>query len=150
MNKQEIEALKLTSEENSQLNDFIGKAVRNNYTFGVLTQRVAVTPKMGVQELYNQSEETLITYAGLLDKNIKGHITNFDPRARGEKAYMIGRVKGSDLLNILQLIIKEKAYNTEVENAILRKENIKAKLEDLKTPEEKRKELEAELSLLEA
>lgn len=149
ISKEKLEKLKLDSEENATLNGFIGKAVRNNYTFTIYTNKAGVAPSGGIQQVYNQAVDTLITYAGILDKNIRGHNTNFDPLADGETALMVGRVKATDLLSILQLIIREKTYNEEMRRKEMAIKELRARIDDLKTPAEKRADLEKDLILLE-
>lgn len=141
ISKDKLQKIKLTAEENTQLNSFIGKAVRSNYKVNVLTNRAGVSPSNGIQELYNQNTETLIIYAGILDKSIKGHTSNHDPLAEGESAYMVGEVKGTDLLHVLDLIIREKTYNRAVNENEAAIKLLQAQLDDLKTPEERKGDL---------
>ena len=148
ISKEKIQSIKLSGDENSHLNDFIGKAVRGNYKFNILTNKVGVAPQCGVQEVYNQNTETLIIYAALLDKQIRGHVTNFDPFAEGNDVFMVGKVKGDTLLTILKLIIREKSYNAAMSERVATANSLQSQLDDLKTPEERRKDIEKQLAEL--
>lgn len=154
MSKEQLEKIKLTSDENARLDRFIANAVRRDIKFTILTERAGVAPIVGIQEVYNSPEDTLGTYEGLLNKQAQGHTTKFNPREpETSKAHHVpgsrDRVLSTDMVVILQLILREKVYNSEVSLRGDTIENLKAKLDTLATPDEQKATLRKQIEELE-
>lgn len=154
LSKEKLDSIKLKQEEVTTLNTFIAVSVRRNFTFTLLTRKAGVSPAMNIQEIYNQNTPTLQIYGEILSAEVtKYGAVSFDALAEGDKAYMTpgaNFVKGSDMIDILKLIIREKVYILETAKRGDHLKAVRAQLADMKTPEEKKAELLTEIAALEA
>jgi len=149
--KEKLEKLKLNIEENKSLNDFIGTCVRRNNKFQILTNKATPYPHVGIQEVYNANTEVLIEYAKILDKKVRDHVGDFNPLAdAADQDLVVNGVIAKDLLVQLRLIIREKTYVSELNSLRAKQANLNAQLEDAKSPEEKKADINRQLQELAA
>jgi len=134
---------KLTAEELKELTDFIGTSVLRNYTFP--SQSVGVSSNT-VQDMTRMSIPSLENYGDWVEKQNQSSGSSFKGR-KGPKKF--GNVLASDLVKFLLNLIKYKEYEEYLERLENKKITLQSKLDDLKTPEELRKELKEQLAELE-
>lgn len=140
-----ISELKLSSEEDAKLDSFIGKCIRRNSKFPLLTNRVGVGSDITIQEIYNQNPESIKQLGKFLNKLINDN----DPEFSSAQAELkFGTILATELKEALKLILKEKEYKSALSKAVAQKRRLLEAQESLKTPEEKRKEIDAELAEL--
>ena len=148
MKKEEVQALQPKPEDIALLNTFFCKAVRGNYQFKLITGNMAVTPTVDITGLYNTNLTTLNTYgdgiASLIEKNAgKGTWR----KSAKDTIYMLPGtfVPAQEALDAIALIVAEKEYYAALAKYQYHIAALKSKLEDFKTPTEKRLEIEKEL-----
>ena len=139
--------MKLTTDERTKLQNFYAKCVENNVVFPSITPGTANNT---IQELLHQRSITsLDRYADVLEKNINSVSRTEKRNGASEKTLPGSDITYRETVEVIDLIIKEKEYQNYVSTMTAKKESLKAKLEDLKTPEELRKEVQAELDSIE-
>lgn len=154
ISKEKLDSIKLKQDEAVILNTFIGLSVRGNFTYTLLTRKAGVSPAMNIQEIYNQHTATLSTYGEILSaENGKHGSATFDALGEGASAFMCpgnNRVKASDMLDMLKLIIREKTYFIETAKRAEALRQARTTLENMATPEEQKLKLVKEIAELEA
>lgn len=137
--------LKLTAEEEVKLDSFIGKATRKNAVFPLLSNRVGVSSKVTIQDIYSSSAQTIREMGKFLNKLISDNDPDFSVEKQSLK---FGTIAAEEVKEALKLILKEKEYKSKLAAAKATKRALLEKQDSLKSPEERRKEIDAELALL--
>lgn len=133
----------LTEIEKAELNAFIVKCVLNNAGFP--SEKIG-TSKVTIQQLINEhSVNTLINFGDFIEKKLTANGSSFKSKM-GVLRY--NNVPATELVSALHSIIKYKEYEEELEARKERMKEVANLLENLKTPTERRTELEAEMLLL--
>jgi hypothetical protein len=134
----------LTTEERSELLTFVGESVFENRAFPSMKLG---HEKVTIQELlHERSDEALAT----LGKQVKKAIADYDPDFSSTTSYKVGGVDADRFVRILKLILKHREYEKYKASLASTKKLLQAELENFKTPEEKKKEIEAKLAALDA
>lgn len=133
----------MTSFEQQQLNEFIGKCVINNYSFpGV---RVG-TSNITIQELYhNYSVKALNDYADVLERSNKR--TSRNDKSSEKKVYNTD-ITYSEFVSVIDIIVKDKEQKEAATKNDAKIKELESKLEAFKTDDERKAELIAELNRL--
>ncbi len=135
--------VKLTTDERTKLQNFYAKCVENNVVFPSITPGTANNT---IQELLHQRSITsLDRYADVLEKNINSVSRTEKRNGASEKTLPGSDITYRETVEVIDLIIREKEYQEYVRTMSTKKATLEAKLQDLKTPEELRKDIEAEL-----
>lgn len=143
-----LTAVALTAEEKAKLESFVTKCVMNNASFP--PSRVS-NARMHVQELlHNRSLSELNNYGAMIfNQNKKSDWNALAAGTEDKSVYGTGHT-ATEICEAIALMMKNKTYMEAKEKAWARKAELMEKLEDLKTPSERKAELEAELALLNA
>lgn len=142
-----METVKLTplsKEEKESVISFIGKSVWENISF---PSNSAGYQNITVQEITNKTVAQLESYGTFIEKSYLSTGSRFG-KAKSQKTW--GSITVNELVTFLELVIKNKEYEAEAKRRESKAKFIKDQLENLKTPEERKKELEAELAGLES
>lgn len=134
----------LTQAEKETLKNFIGTCVFEGAKFPSNTVGVNTVT---IQELFNERTiDSLESYGDMIEKRNNQQGSSFKSK-RGPLKF--GGILATDLINALHLIIKYKEY--EAYKAKLNKKiaQLKAEIQEAKTPQELRAEKETELKELE-
>lgn len=137
--------LKLTTEEDAKLDAFIGKSIRKNARFPLLSNRVGVGSNVTIQDIYNSNSDSIRDLGKFLNKLISDNDPEFSV---GKPELSFNGIPATDLKEALKLILKEKEYKSKLTLAVRTKRSLLEQKESLKTPEERRKDIDAELALL--
>lgn len=142
----DLKSLKLTEVEEKQLNEFVGKAVMKNAHFPLLGNRVGVSKNVNIQEIVNSNDSTIREMGKSINKLINDSDTEF---SLDTKELSFNGIKAVDLKEALKLILKLNAYKSEVSKARRLKQELTSERNALKTPEERRQEIDAQLKAVE-
>jgi hypothetical protein len=136
----------LTVEEKAKLNAFYAECVSENVIFPSL---VPGTNGLTIQELvHRRNIKTLDNYADFLDKQ-KSNISRTEKReGASEKTISGSKITFSRAVEMVDLIIKNIEYENLLNDQAYLIEKFQKELDNLKTPEERRKELIEKLNLL--
>lgn len=142
----DLKDLKLTEQEEKTLFTFVGRAVIKNAKFPLLSNRVGSSSYVTIQEIVNSSEETIRNMGKFLNKLINESDSEFD---EDSKEVSFSGIKAVELKENLKLILKLKKYKNEISKARKLKSQLMLERDALKTPEERKQELDKELKELE-
>lgn len=134
---------KLTTEEENHRYQFIGRCVDRGINFPS-SNKFGVQGSLSVQDLCNSNVKTLAEVA----TKIKKEEANHDPEFSGNDVLKINDIPATQWLEFFRLTIRKKnwnAYATDKRDTI---KELKAKIDLAKTPEELRREAQAELDSL--
>lgn len=133
----------LTTNEKTDLNNFISKCVFSNAYFP--SEKLGVN-KITVQELLHDfSINSLINFGDFIERKLTSNGSSFKQKA-GELKF--GEIAATELVSALHKIIKYKEFVEErTKNAEILK-NLTAELEMFKTPSERKSEIEAKIAAL--
>lgn len=134
----------LTIEERNELMTFVGECVIENKAFPNMKMGAQ---NLTIQELLHERSDADIRNLGIAVNQAK---SKFDPDFSSSNTYKIGGVDGDKFVKILKLILKHRAYADYKLKLASKKADITKQLASLKTPDELKKELMAELDAMEA
>lgn len=134
---------KLTAEEENERYTFIGKCVDSNTNFPG-GSRWGVPGGVTLQDLCNSTPTTLRD----IGKRINKELTSHDPEFDGTEPLKIAGIPAEKWANFIRLTIRKKMYNTLVAEKRAEVKKLKATIEMAKTPDELRREAEAQLAVL--
>lgn len=138
---------KLTTSEQKQLTDFVGRCVIENVQFPSSTIGASNTT---IQEiLHNRSVESLGTYNDYLETQA-GKVSRAERiiGAGKEKTFGNSKITYSEAISNIDLIIKQKLNQEFEERNRKRALELKKELESLETPNERKNKIKAELKAL--
>ena len=139
--------VKLTTDERTKLQSFYAKCVENNVVFPSITPGTANNT---IQELLHQrNTSSLDRYADVLEKNINSVTRTEKRNGTTEKTLPGSDITYRETVEVIDLIIKDKEYKDYIKSLETKKAILNSKLEDLKTPDEIRKELLEQLKAIE-
>jgi hypothetical protein len=147
METKKLSDLKLSSDEEKSLNEFVGKAVLKNAKFPLLGNRVGVSANVTIQDIVSSNDETIRSMGKHVNKLLADSDSEFD---EGAKEISFSGIKAVELKDALKLILKHKAYKEAASEVKRLKNKLKSERDLLKTPEERRKEIDAELAAVDS
>lgn len=132
----------LTNEENSLLISFIGKAVLENISFPSFNSGY---DKLTIQQIVIKQESEIRNYGKMIVKNYVPSGSEFDDE-EDEKKW--GTINANEFVSFLKLLRKYKKSEAVKAAKEKRIAFLKTKLNSMKTEDEIKKELQAELESL--
>jgi len=143
-NQTKSELNPLTEKELNQLNQFIGKCVLQNVSFP--SNMYGSSNNITIQDLAgNRSVDSLKKF-GIY---IKKQLNDSDPDFSDAEPLKFGDIHATDLVDNLKLLIRYKEYKQKESKLKEELRELKRLEDDLKTPEERRKEVAARKAQLE-
>jgi len=134
---------KLSDSEQQVFISFIGKAVLENVSF---PSQTIGTENVTVQELLNNKTiYQLDKYGEFIEKTFLTKSSKFG-KNRALKTW--GSINAENLVDFICLCIKHKEYETHAESVNLKIYNLEKQLENLKSPDEIKADLNAKLAEL--
>lgn len=135
----------LTAEQNTQRLLFIGKCVDENLTIPNYT-KFGVNQPMTVQELASSSDKTLEgIYVSIQKQQNEAGLG-----LKASKPLEISGIPAQQWLDYIKLTVQNREYQTYKKDAAKKLATVKAELETMKSPSQKKKDLQNKLKELEA
>lgn len=135
--------VKLTTEEENQRYQFIGRCVDNGVMFPSNT-KFGVMGGMSIQDICNSATDTLAKIAIKIKKEDAEH----DPEFSNNEELKIAKIPATKWLEFLRLTIRKKNWIAYASDMRAQKKGLQAQIAAAKTPDELRKEAEAKLAAL--
>lgn len=142
----ENKPIALNEQENSARLLFIGKCVDENLALPNLA-KFGVTQLMTVQDLVNANISTLQE----IGKSIKKQMADYDPEfsSSNDGLYIKG-VRAEEWIGFIKSTIRKKEFDAWKRSQLNKAKAIKAELETMKSPSQRKKDLQKQLAELEA
>lgn len=134
----------LSAEEKTKMFAFIGKCVCENRQFR-LGASLKTSMPLNIQDIYNLNVASLRE----IGKTLKKVINDFDSEFTSSTKPLIGDVPAEDVLEVVKFMIRDRLHTKALEDKKETIKELKAELESLATPEERRLKLTAQLAALE-
>lgn len=140
-----VKPVALTQEENNARLFFIGKCVDENLTIPNYT-KFGVTQPMTVQELTSSSDKTLESiYVSIQKQQNEASLG-----LKASKPLEISGISAQVWLDFIKLTVQNREYVAYQKQKAKEVNAVKAQLESMKSPSQKKKELQKLLAELEA
>lgn len=134
----------LTEEQQTKRLLFIGKCVDANIAFTNPT-KFGVEQKITVQELANLNDNTLeqiyISTQKLINESTLGLKASSEP-------LKVSGILATDLLEFIKLTVENRNYNKWKQNQLKHKKQLEAELETMKSPSQKKRDIQNQLKEL--
>lgn len=136
--------LPLTAEQNTARLLFIGKCVDTNAVLPNST-KFGVSQPLTVQELTQLNDKTL----NQLYINIQKQISEETLGLKANKNFLISGIAGSEWLQFIELTVKNREYLQYKSKVAAEKAKLETELDGMKTPSQKKRDIQKRLAELE-